>query len=166
MAQDPKAAAEVEAAPPASKKKLIIIIAAVLLLGGGGGGAAWFFTQGKADHKKEEAKHAEPAKAPVFLTLDTFTVNLQPDPDEKFLQVDISLQVASPEAAEAIKLHMPAVKNRLLLLLTSKTATEISTVEGKQELSNEIVEEIKRPFAADAKPQEVLDVFFTSFVVQ
>ncbi|MDD2833996.1 MAG: flagellar basal body-associated protein FliL [Methylotenera sp.] len=165
MAQDPKPAAEGEAAAPASKKKLIIIIAAVLLLGGGGG-AAWFFTQGKADHKKEETKQAEPAKAPVFLTLDTFTVNLQPDPDEKFLQVDISLQVATPEAAEAIKLHMPAVKNRLLLLLTSKTATEISTVEGKQELSNEIVEEIKRPFSADAEPQDVLDVFFTSFVVQ
>jgi len=116
--------------------------------------------------KKEEVKKEEPAKAPVFLTLDTFTVNLQPDPDEKFLQVDISLQVASAEAAEAIKLHMPAVKNRLLLLLTSKSAAEISTVEGKQDLSNEIIAEVKKPFAPNAKPQEVLDVFFTSFVVQ
>ncbi len=163
MAQDPVQAPE-EAAP-ASKKKLIIIIAAVVLALGGGG-AAWFFTQQKSHAQKEEVKKEEPVKAPVFLTLDTFTVNLQPDPDEKFLQVDISLQVANAEAAEAIKLHMPAVKNRLLLLLTSKSAAEISTVEGKQDLSNEIIAEVKKPFAPNAKPQEVLDVFFTSFVVQ
>ncbi|WP_036303465.1 flagellar basal body-associated protein FliL [Methylotenera sp. L2L1] len=163
MAQDPKQ--QSEEAAPASKKKLIIIIAAIVLAVGGGG-AAWFFTQQKSHDKKEEVKKEEPATAPVFLTLDTFTVNLQPDPDEKFLQVDISLQVASPEAAEAIKLHMPAVKNRLLLLLTSKSAAEISTVEGKQELSNEIIEEVKKPFSPNTKPQEVSGVFFTSFVVQ
>ncbi len=163
MAQDPVQAPE-EAAPASKKKLIIIIVAVVLALGGGG--AAWFFTQQKSHTKKEEVKKEEPVKAPVFLTLDTFTVNLQPDPDEKFLQVDISLQVASAEAAEAIKLHMPAVKNRLLLLLTSKSAAEISTVEGKQDLSNEIIAEVKKPFAPNAKPQEVLDVFFTSFVVQ
>lgn len=164
MAQDP-AKASGEAAPPASKKKLIIIIAAVVLALGGGG-AAWFFMQQKSHEQKEEVKKEEPVQAPVFLTLDTFTVNLQPDPDEKFLQVDITLQVANPETAEAIKSHMPAVKNRLLLLLTSKSAAEISTVEGKQDLTNEIISEMEKPFVHDAKPQEILDVFFTSFVVQ
>lgn len=164
MAQDPKQAPE-EVVAPASKKKLIIIIVAVVLALAGGG-AAWFFTQQKSHTKKEEVKKEEPAKAPVFLTLDTFTVNLQPDPDEKFLQVDISLQVANPETAESIKLHMPAVKNRLLLLLTSKSAAEISTVEGKQDLSNEIIKEVKKPFSPNTKPQEILDVFFTSFVIQ
>lgn len=163
MAQDP--IQESEEAAPASKKKLIIIVAAAVLALGGGGAAAWYFTQ-KPHAKKEEVKKEEPAKAPVFLTLDTFTVNLQPDPDEKFLQVDISLQVANPETAEAIKLHMPAVKNRLLLLLTSKSAAEISTVEGKHELSSQIIEEINKPFSPNAKPQEVSEVFFTSFVVQ
>lgn len=164
MAQDPKAAAE-EAPAPSSKKKLIIIIAAVALLAGGGG-AAWFMMNKKADHKKEEVKHEEPAHAPVFLTLETFTVNLQADPDEKFLQLDISLQMATPEAAEALKLQMPALRSRLLMLLTSKSAAEISTGEGKQQLTEEIIAEVKKPFAPNAKPQEVLGVFFTSFVIQ
>jgi len=93
-------------------------------------------------------------------------VNLQADPDEKFLQLDLSLQVPTPEAAEAIKVQMPAVRSRLLMLLTSKSASEISTVEGKQELTEEIVAEVKKPFATGGKPQEVLGVFFTSFVIQ
>lgn len=160
MAQDPSI--DKEAPAPSSKKKLIIIAAVVLLAGGGGAG--WFLTQQKADHK--EVKHEEPAKAPVFLALDTFTVNLQPDPDEKFLQTDVSLQVASPEASEAIKLQMPALRSRLLMLLTSKSASEISTVEGKQQLSEEIVAEMNKPLVEGGKPQEVLSVFFTSFVVQ
>lgn len=166
MAKDPKPeSVEVPAPAPASKKKLIIIIAAAVILLAGGGGAAWFFTHQKSDPKKE-VKHEEPAHAPVFVTLETFTVNLQPDPDEKFLQLELSLQVASPEEAELLKAQMPAVRNRLLMLLTSKKATDLSTVEGKKLLSDEIVAEVKKPFSKDAKPQEISGVFFTSFVIQ
>jgi flagellar FliL protein len=163
MAADPKPdGAEVA---PKSKKKLIIMIAAVVLLAGGGG-AGWFLTHQKSDHKKEEAKHEEPAHAPVVVPLEAFTVNLQPDPDEKFLQTEISLQVANPEQEELLKGQMPAVRSRLLMLLTSKTASDISTAEGKQKLSDEIIAEVKKPFSKDAKPQEVTGVFFTSFVIQ
>jgi flagellar FliL protein len=162
MAADPKP--DGAEAAPKSKKKLIIIIAAVVLLAGGGG-AGWFLMQPKDGHKKE-VKHEEPAHPPVFVTLEAFTVNLQPDPDEKFLQLEISLQVANPEQEELLKGQMPAVRSRLLMLLTSKTASEISTSEGKQKLSEEIVAEVKKPFSKGAKPQEVTGVFFTSFVIQ
>lgn len=165
MAKDPKVDADADAPAPASKKKLIIIIAAVILLAAGGG-AAWFMMHQKSGAHKEEAKHAEPAKAPVFITLETFTVNLQPDPDEKFLQLDMQLQVEGPEVVEVLKTQMPVVRNRLLLLLTSKRASDILTMEGKQQLSDEIVTELKKPFSADAKPQAIMGVYFTSFVVQ
>jgi flagellar FliL protein len=166
MALDP-ITLEVQPAPPTSNKKIIIIVLAVLLVAGAAAGGAWFFMQKKDDHQeKVEAKHEEPAVAPVFLTLETFTVNLQPDPDEKFLQLDLSIQLANPEAAEILKLQMPAVRNRLLMLLTSKKASQISLIEGKTELSDEIADEMRKPFAEGAKPQEVTGVFFTSFVIQ
>ncbi len=167
MAKDPKTdAAATDAPAPASKKKLIIIIAAVVVLLAGGGGAGWFLTHQKSDHKKEEVKHEEPAHAPVFVSLETFTVNLQPDPDEKFLQLELSLQVANTEEAELLKVQMPAVRSRLLMLLTSKKATDISTSEGKKLLTDEIIAELKKPFSKNAKPQEITGVFFTSFVIQ
>jgi len=168
MAQDPKqdaATEEAEAPVKSSKKKLVIILSAVLLLAGIGGGAAWYFMKAKPSDKKAEKK-VEAPKPPVFLALETFTVNLQPDPDEKFLQMDVTLQVAGPEVAEYVKLQMPAVRNRMLMLLTSKTASEISTSEGKALLSEEILAELKKPFAKGEKPQEITSVLFTSFVVQ
>lgn len=172
MSQAPKekpAAAAGEAPPAKSKKKLIVIIAAVVLLAGIGGGA-WFFMHAKDADKKEaahkEEKHEGPEHAPVFVPIETFTVNLQPDPNEKFLQTDISMQVASPEAAEKIKALMPAIKSRILLLLTSKQASEIATSEGKQALSDELLAELKKPFTEHGKPEEITGIFFTSFVIQ
>lgn len=166
MALDP-ITLEVQAAPPTSSKKIILIVLAVLLIAGLAAGGAWYYMHQKAGHKdKVEAKHEEPAQQPVFLTLETFTVNLQPDPDEKFLQLDLSIQLKNAEAAEVLKVQMPAVRNRLLMLLTSKKASQISIIEGKTELSDQIADEMRKPFVAGGKPQEVTGVFFTSFVIQ
>ncbi len=169
MAQEPKqdagkeeAAAE---APAKSSKKKLIIIIATALLAVGGGGAGWYFMHQKPAGKVEK-KHEEPPQAPVFVALETFTVNLQPDPDEKFLQLDATVQVANPEVAEHLKTQMPAVRNRLLMLLTSKKASDVSTSEGKTVLSDEMLAELKKPFAKGEKPLEVNSVLFTSFVIQ
>ncbi|HSH97588.1 MAG: flagellar basal body-associated protein FliL [Methylophilaceae bacterium] len=165
MAQD---AEQKESKPKKSSKKLIVIILILLIIAGGGGAAAWYFLtqQHKPDeHKPVEAK-VEAPKPPVFLTLETFTVNLQPDPETQYLQTDITLKVGSAEAGEFLKLHMPEVRNRLLLLLSSKKASDLLTLEGKKALSTEIIEQLKEPFNAGEKPQEVLGVSFTSFVVQ
>jgi flagellar FliL protein len=164
MAQDPKPDGKVKVPVSASRKKLISIIAAVLILAAVGGGVAWYFMHQKSGLNKG-LKHEATVKAPIFVTMDTFTVNLH-DPDEKFLQLDVSLQVASPEVAELLKVQMPAVRNRLLMLLTSKKSTEIFTMEGKKKLSDEIAAEVRKPFYVGAKSQEVSGVFFTAFVIQ
>ncbi|GAB4515559.1 MAG: hypothetical protein Tsb0026_21080 [Sulfuricaulis sp.] len=65
-----------------------------------------------------------------------------------------------------IKLHMPEVSNRILLLLSSKTVSQIFSVESRQKRSNEILALVKQPFTARFPKQSVCSVFFTSFVIQ
>ena len=158
MKADPKAAAEA----PKSSKKMIIIIAAVVALAAGGGGA-WFLTQGKSDSAQKEVKKQE---KPEFVVIDPFTVNLQPEEGEQYLQIQFTLQVANLEQVEVIKTNMPHVRNRVLLLLSGKKASEISTPDGKKQLAKEIMEEVKRPFFDKGPVQEVTDVMFTSFIIQ
>lgn len=168
MAKAPAKAAETGDAPPAgkSKKKLLIIIAAVVfLLVAAGGGAAFFLSKKNAAPKDKEHK-TEPAKAPVFLALEPFTVNLQSDNGDKYLQITMTLQVQDEEQVNLIKANMPQVRSRLLLLLSSKDSTEILSSEGKEKLVNEIIEKVALPFTAKGEPQKVSGVFFTSFVVQ
>lgn len=161
-AAKPAEADETEAVPvKKSNKKLFIIIGAVLVLLGGGGAAAWFLTQGS--HKPKEA-HVEPAKAPVFLPLETFTVNLQGG--ENYLQTDITLQVADEADVEAIKLQMPRVRSRLLTLLSSQNAESLRNAETKKKLVQDILVQMRQPFDPNGKPQQVTDVLFTTFVIQ
>lgn len=160
-----KAPAKPADAAPAgkSKKKLIIIIAAaVLLLGGIGGGAAVFLSK----KKPEKEVKAEPTKAPVFLPLEPFVVNLQSELGEKYLQVQMTLQVEDEAQVNVIKANLPQVKSRLIMLLSSKNAEGLLTPEGKDELIKEITEQVNLPFVPKGEPQKVSGVFFTSFVVQ
>jgi flagellar FliL protein len=144
-----------------SKKKLIVLIVLVLLVLGGGGGAAWYFMS--SGDAPKEAK-AEPPKAPVFLPLDTFTVNLQGG--ESYLQADITLQVTDQAQVDTFKLHMPRVRSRLLTLLSSKHPDDLITPEHKLRLALEIMDQVKQPLHPDGEPQLVDDVLFTSFVIQ
>ena len=175
----PKAVAPPEAAEELpvvkkSRKKLILVLIAVLLLAGGGGGAAWYFIgdvpaapaePGAADEAKPEVK-AEPAQPPVYVALDPFTVNLAQETGEQFLQAAVTIQVADQGQVDLIKLYMPLVRSRLLLLLSSKKASEISTLEGKKNLSTEITAQLATPFAANTEPQKISAVHFTAFVIQ
>jgi len=165
------AAPEAQEAPAKSSKKLILIaVIALVVLGAAGGGAAWFVMRGggsggQAHAAKEEPK-AEPGKPPVFVVLEPFTVNLQAESGDQFLQTTFTLQVPDAVQEEMLKTYMPQLRSRLLLLLSSKKASDISTVEGKKKLSEEIIATVNQPFSPNGKPQDVSNVFFTSFVIQ
>src|SRR5450830_1813087 len=147
--------AEAVEAPKKSKKMLIIVILlAVLLLIVAGGAAAFFLMGSKAKAGGGEAEHAaaapsgEAAKAPVFVNIEPYVVNLQQENGDQFLQVSITLQVADEGTAEALKTFMPLVRSRLLLALSSKKASELLTVDGKKKLTDEIIASLNQPFAA------------------
>ncbi|HEY8023040.1 MAG TPA: flagellar basal body-associated protein FliL [Burkholderiaceae bacterium] len=153
--------------PKKSKKKLILLIVGALVIVSAAGGGAFLFLRGGASaaEEKKEAK-SEPAKAPMFVTMEPFTVNLQSEGTEQFLQVAFTLQVPDAAQEETIKNFMPQVRSRLLLLLSSKKASELTTVEGKKKLTEEIIASVNQPFSPKGPPQAVSNVFFTSFVIQ
>jgi flagellar FliL protein len=144
---------------PKGSNLVLMVVSVVLLLGMGAGGAAWYFRQVQDG--------ATPVKKPpVFVSLDTFTVNLQPEHSEQHLQTNLTLKVENIEAVGLIKLHMPEVRNRILLLLSSKAASEIVGTDGKKELAAELLAEINQPFSEDNSGKVVESVLFTSFVIQ
>jgi flagellar FliL protein len=130
------AAAE-EAPRPAGKKGLIKLILIAILVIGAAGGGYWYYSH-KGHEPAQEAKQ-EPAKPPVFLPLETFTVNLQLVDNPQFLQTAITLKVVNNAAVDEIKLRMPEVRDRILMLMSSRKAAELLTVDGKRRLGEDIV---------------------------
>ena len=127
-------AAAPEAKPTKKKGKLLYAAIAVVGLAGGGGGAWWFMNR---DGGSSTPK-VEPAKPPVFAPLDAFTVNLAGEEGSQFLQVGLTLRVIDEPAVAALKLRMPEIRDRILLLLSAKKASDLLTLEGKRKLSSEI----------------------------
>jgi flagellar protein FliL len=126
--------------------KLLAII--VLAIGAFGGATYWYLNQNKS-HKSTEAK-SQPAQPPVYVSLEPFTVNLQLEDSPQFLQTGLSLKVSDNTIVDALKVHMPEVRDRVLLLLSSRKASALLTVDGKRKLSADIVDAINSIIAPQA----------------
>lgn len=154
---------------PRKKAWLLKILIALVVLAGGAGGA-WFAMKEPAAAPEAVADPSAAEKAPekmaVFVPLDAFTVNLQPENGDQYLQVGLAAKVNEATTVDAIKQQMPEVRNRVLLLLSSKKASEISTVEGKQKLSAEVLTEMKQAVGPEKLQQGIIAVLFTSFIIQ
>jgi flagellar FliL protein len=142
------AAAAADAKAPKSKKKLILLIVAGLVLAGSSAGAAWFMAQrGKPADAKAHVAEKKPAHKPVFTPLEVFTVNLQDAHGERYAQIGMTLQMESAAAEEQLKDRLPAVRNEILLLISSKHIDELLTNEGKRELAQQVRERAGRLLA-------------------
>lgn len=149
--KEKKPEAQTEQTSPAVKprrRKLIVIAAAsTALVLAAAAGTAWYLARPKspAEAAPPPAKaKAEKPKQVIFVPLETFTVNLQPESGDRYLQTTLSLKVGDPGVEQAIKQQMPEVRSRLLLLLSSKRASELTSVEGKQALANQIAAQVNQ----------------------
>jgi len=84
----------------------------------------------------------------------------------------LTYEVHAADVGEALKAQMPLIRSRVLLLLTSRTADELASPQGKAKLASELVA-LARAALADSsttgtKNDEVgvTDVHFSSFIIQ
>ncbi|HEX4880707.1 MAG TPA: flagellar basal body-associated FliL family protein [Limnobacter sp.] len=163
------AAASPEAAPPAKgSKKLIIIVAAALILLIGGGAAAYFLVLAPKGEATEEAVSTKPETPPSFAVLEQFVVNLAEPDSTRYLQIGITYEVSTPMAVEEIKTYTPVIRSRILLVLSGKTVADLTSIEGKQRLMDELVDLARVTVHGDPKDptRGIRDVHFSSFVIQ
>jgi len=159
-----------DASPKKKSKLLIIIVAVVLLLAAAGGGAAFFLMSKKKPTKqageKEESHETERHGPPVFSALDPFVVNLADPGGERFLQIGISFEVKDNKVAELVKAYTPILRSRILMVLTSKEVAFVNTLEGKQQIMDELLDMARETVQGKEKNKGILDVHFSSFVIQ
>ena len=63
-------------------------------------------------------------------------------------------------------LHMPAVRNNVLMTLSTKTSDEVATLEGKEELRKEVLETVRKTMEEKTGKEGIEDLYFTKFVAQ
>lgn len=102
--------------------------------------------------------------AAAYEYVEPLTVNLRGG-EQQYLQASITLKLAKPEASAKVKLHMPAIRNNMIYLLSEKSAEEISNMQGKQRLLVESRDAVNRAIGLEAA-DGVADVLFETFIIQ
>jgi len=112
----------------------------------------------------EGAGKAEGGGSELIAKVEAITVNLL-GPSQQYIQVEMVLKLAKPEVAERVKLYMPVIRHKMILLLTSKEASQLGPIEGKQKLVQEAKDAVNDALEVSDK-EGVTDVLFSSFIIQ
>ncbi|GAB6073599.1 flagellar basal body-associated protein FliL [Nautilia lithotrophica] len=155
-----------------SKLLLIVIIVLLLILLIVGGLVAYFLLSGgdeeQANQPQEPQKIEKKKKVenmteigPIY-PLDQFIVNLVSNNSSRYLKCKIDLELDSPELQQEVDKKLPAIRDLIIRILSSKTVEEIQTAKGKEKLK----EEIKRKINEILTTGEIRHVYFTEFVIQ
>jgi flagellar protein FliL len=187
MAAAPKAKADADkgSAEPGSKKKLFLMIgvAVALIIISIGGTVVALKVLSPAPPAGEAAaaeQHAPKALTPAiyYAMTPNFTINFNVNGRQRYLQAAITLLYRDPLLEELLTLHMPAIRNGLVMLLSAKNFDDLQTTEGKETLREEALEIIRNQLqkeqealAASGKADKVSSenveqVLFTTFVMQ
>jgi flagellar FliL protein len=181
MAKDDQAAVETEGGN--GNKKLFIIIGAavavavilgavVFMLGGKSDkkekGKDEAKVEGKAEAKAESGGHGgeaagkEGAAASNIYPLEPFIVNIYDGQELRYLKVKVELEMVGVGVKSELDTRLAAIRDSILVLLSTKTLQDIQDVQGKNQLKEEILGAINK----NIPPGKVAKVYFTDFVVQ
>jgi flagellar FliL protein len=155
-----------------SKLLLIVIIVLLLILLIVGGLVAYFLLSGgdeeQANQPQEPQKVEKRKKVtnmaeigPIY-PLDQFIVNLVSNSSSRYLKCKIDIELDAPELQQEVDKKLPAIRDLIIRILSSKTIEEIQTAKGKEKLK----EEVKRKINEFLTSGEIKHVYFTEFVIQ
>lgn len=84
----------------------------------------------------------------------------------RYLKVAVDVRVGTGEEAELVELHMPALKDSLILLLSAQEETSIRTGDGKEAVRLEALSNYKKIMTEETGLPIIQDLLFGSFIVQ
>lgn len=158
-------AISVPATPRKRSRTWLWIVLLVLIAGAGGGG--WWWWSGR-QHAAPAPAVAKPARQPAqYYALEpAFVVNLADDDTVRYLQADVQLMTRDAATLTAVEAHAPAIRNRLLLLFGQQTAAQLAQRSAKERLQEKALAEVRQALKAEAAPDRIEAVLFTSLVTQ
>lgn len=157
------------AAEPKSKLKLIILMVVALLLAVGLSVAGtWFVLSKSGGNEARPAEGATSLRRPaVYEDLSpAFVINYRQGNRQRYLQVSIALMARDEERLKALRVHMPVLRNELVMLLSGQDFDSLLTPVGKEMLRQQVTAKVQELALKETGHQVVEQVLFTNLVLQ
>ena len=158
---------EVEKSGDKSKLIMVIVILALLLLLAVGAVAYLLLVGGQsAAALSEQAQEAQAAPGePIYVDVSKVLVNLQHGGRTRYVQADIELMSYSPKVIEQAQRDMPAIRDRLLFLISAQDFAALKTVQGKEALRADALQAVNAVLGL-APPDAIEALYFENFILQ
>ena len=156
---------------PAGKGKLkliLVIVAAVLLAIGLSVGATWYFMH-SAKSTPEVAPEAASNLKPVAIyepMAPAFVANFNQNGRQRYMQVSITLLARNQADLDALKVHMPVIRNNLVMLFSAQSFDALATPIGQEMLRQKATASVQEVAQKEVGKVVVEQLLFTNFVLQ
>jgi len=148
-------------------RKLMWVMILLLTLSSSAAAVALFMVFDQRDASAEETSATVERRAPIFLSIEPFTVNVADDDyGTRLLYTGITLKLGDEESRELLEEYRPQVRSRLLTLFSGQQASALTSSEDKQRLAKDIIDVLETPLETNQAPLAIEDVLFTEFIVQ
>jgi len=118
-------------------------------------------SNGAALHENVKEKAMSTGVKKVF-PLKTFVVNLADAGGKRYLRVGMVLELKDAGLTSEVEENLPHIRDKILMILPSKTFDDIKTFEGKMALKREIINGVNSLL----KEGKISNLYFEEFVVQ
>ena len=115
------------------------------------------------------AEDEDPAvlQRPIYVPVKpAFVVNYGEPGKLKYLKLEISLRVKDTPASNAVRHHMPLIRDYLVRAFSRLQDEDIDTQEGKESVRITALEGLKALMLEEDGEEAVTDLFFNNFVIQ
>ena len=138
-------------------KKFLISGILVLLIGG-----TAYFVVGKGVLESAIKNYQERSLQVEVVNFNSFVINLNDSGYRRYLKTDLVIEYRDKKLGEEIAEKNYIIRDSIITFLSSKTAEEISSFEGKEVLKEEMTVKINK----DLTQGEIEDLYWTEFVIQ
>ena len=159
------------ATPPAGKGKLkliLLIVLALFLAIGLSVGATWYFMHSAQSKPAATAEVNPNVKQPAIFEpmLPAFVANFNQNGRQRYLQVSITLLARNQADLDALTVHMPVIRNNLVMLFSAQPFDTLATPVGQEMLRQKVTASVQEVAQKEVGKPVIEQVLFTNFVLQ
>jgi flagellar FliL protein len=104
---------------------------------------------------------------PIYYSIDPdFVIAFEKPKTARFLKVSLDVMTRDEGVIDTLKLHSPAIRDSVLMLLSGKNEDDLMSRDGKEQLRAEVLAQVQSVLVQATGNPGVEAVYFTSFVMQ
>lgn len=139
-----------------TKKSLSVLMSFLMLCIS----SAVYAADDEENKQKPKPAYVSLGKKPMVLNLGTDSKRLT------FLQLQADVLVKDENAKEIVEANIPAIRHKLIVLLSEQKAVDMKTPAAREEIRKKVTTEVRDMIEGMTNNNDIDEILFSNFLVQ